>query len=111
MTMATSEVLAPTPPQALEANKHDLKKMKEAAEGFEAYFVYMLLKEMRKSVPQGGLMGSGPGHEIYQTLFDDAISRDMAKGEGIGLSKMLVESYKKSNENFSQTKGLRPLNR
>jgi len=76
----------------------DINKIKQAAESFEAYFIYMLLKEMRKSVPEGGLMGGGPGKDVYQYLFDEAISKEMSKSGGIGLSKMLIENYQKSQQ-------------
>ncbi len=68
--------------------------IKEAAEGFETYFIYTLLKEMRKTIPDGGLMGPGIGKGMYEAMFDDAIAKSMAKQGGIGLGKFITESLR-----------------
>jgi flagellar protein FlgJ len=68
--------------------------LKEAARAFEAYFISSLLKEMRKTIPTGGFVGSGRGQEIYQFLLDEALAKKMSETGGIGLSKLLVQKYR-----------------
>ncbi len=75
----------------------DLKRLKESAESFESFFIYSLLKEMRKSIPEGGLLDSGVGKEVYQYMFDEAIAKKMSEAGGIGLSKMLIQTYEKGD--------------
>ncbi len=75
----------------------DLKKLKAAAESFESFFIYSLLKEMRKSIPEGGLLDSGTGKDIYQYMFDEAIAKKMSESGGIGLAKMLIQTYERQH--------------
>ena len=79
-------------PTASDPDK-SLQAMKEAARQFESYFTYMMLKEMRKSVPKDGILSSGIGHDIYQSMYDEAIAEEMSKTQGLGLSKALVDQY------------------
>ena len=65
--------------------KIDREKLKKACADFEALFLAQMLKGMRRTIPQTGLMGSGPGKEIYQTLMDRELSRNMAQRGGMGL--------------------------
>ena len=71
----------------------ELRKLQEATGQFEAYFLSLMMKEMRKSVPQGGLLGNGLGQDIYQSMFDDALGSAMAQRGGIGLSKAMLGQY------------------
>ncbi len=71
----------------------ETKGIEEAAQSFESYFIQMLLKEMRKSVQKSDLFGPGMGKDLYDSMFDQAISKAMAKEGGMGLSKLLIERY------------------
>jgi Rod binding domain-containing protein len=42
---------------------------------FEAILLNLLVGEMRKSVPQGGLLGEGMGGEIYLQMLDQEYAR------------------------------------
>ena len=44
------------------------KKLKEACKGFEAMFMNMMYKEMRKSVPKNELFGNSNADEIMQDI-------------------------------------------
>lgn len=79
------------------------EEIKKAAQAFEAHFIFSLLKEMRKTVPSGGFLGSGPGKEIYESLLDETLATKMAEREGIGLAKFLV---KKMADQASSFKGI-----
>ncbi len=71
----------------------ELEKLKGAAQSFEALYVYTLLKEMRKTVPESGYLKSGVGHGIYQSMYDEAIAEQIAKTGSVGLAKSLVDRY------------------
>ena len=72
-----------------------LKKLKEACENFEALFIYYLFREMKKTVhDEYDLLGGYTGKEIYESMLLDAMSREAAKREEFGISKMLFESLK-----------------
>jgi len=81
-------------PQISSAEK--MAGMKEAAQKFESYYIYMMLKAMRKTVPEGGILSSGLGHDVYTSMYDEAIADEMARTGSLGLSKLLMEQYMKS---------------
>jgi Rod binding domain-containing protein len=73
-------------------------KLKKAAQAFEGYFIYMLMKEMQKtsSSKEGGLFGSGASGDTYQYLFQQAMSNKLASANGgFGLTKMMMREFQK----------------
>ncbi len=77
---------------------HDIKEknkkaMHEACRGFESIFVDAMLKSMRKTIPVDKLFGDGNGMDIYKTMYDQYLARDISERDnGIGLENFL---YKK----------------
>jgi peptidoglycan hydrolase FlgJ len=71
----------------------DAKALDGATRDLESVFVYMLLKEMRKTVPETKFMHGGRGEEIFRDMLDEEMSKKMsaAPGEGLGIAKMLYE--------------------
>lgn len=70
----------------------DAEKLKRACSDFESLFIAKLLKTMRQTVPRSGLFGAGTTQEMYQSLFDEEISKSLARRGGIGLGDMLFRS-------------------
>jgi len=71
-------------------------KLKKAAQAFESYFVYTLLKEMQKTTSEKSMFGKGPEGEIYQHLFQQALADKISTGtNGIGLTKFLMDALQK----------------
>lgn len=62
--------------------------IRETAEQFEAVFVQSMLKQMRATIPDGGMFDS-PGRQQYQSLFDQQMAADVARGQGMGLADMV----------------------
>lgn len=65
------------------------KKLRDACEGFESVFIGQMIKEMRKSVPKDGLL-KGKEEEQYVSMFDEELSKSLAKGGGIGLADYMM---------------------
>lgn len=65
--------------------------LKKAAKEFEAFFLNYLLKTMRESVPKDGLFGGGTGEEIYTSMLDETLSKEMAKKGGIGIAELMLK--------------------
>ena len=58
-------------------------KLKSACQDFESVFFGMMLKEMRKTVPQDTLLGDdGHEQEIFQGMMDDSVAKQMAAHGG-----------------------------
>ena len=57
-----------------------------AARDFESIFLHRLLKEMKDTIPDGGMLGDGPGDQI-KDIFWFHLAGDLARKGGIGLWK------------------------
>ncbi|MDT8903772.1 rod-binding protein [Anaeroselena agilis] len=64
-------------------------KLKAACTEMEAVFLNLLLKEMRKAVPKGGLVGNSSQEDIMRSLLDSELTKNMAQSGGVGLADML----------------------
>lgn len=69
------------------------KELLAAAQDFESFFLYMLLKEMRKTVNESPMFHGGRAEEIFRDMLDEEMSKTMAKtpGQGIGIAQLLYE--------------------
>lgn len=91
----------PTPTPAdkgPEVKNIDEAKLKKACEDFESIFISQMLKEMRKSIPKSGLFDGGSEQDAYLSLFDEAFSKSIAQGGGIGLGKILYQNIMKQGK-------------
>jgi len=61
----------------------------EAAGQVESLFAFQLLKAMRKTVPEDGLLSGGKGEDIARTLQDEMLSDAIAKRDAFGLAAQL----------------------
>lgn len=81
-------------PSSLPSDKREALKI--ASQEFEAIFVHMLLRQMRRTVPKNELIPESRAMEIYKDMFDLALSKEIAKRELFGIAKMLYREYEKS---------------
>jgi len=82
-----SQASAPAPPKKVTGD--DPEALKKTCQEFEAIFLASMFKSMRQSVPQGGIIEKGNADEIYQSLLDQEIATQAAKGQGIGIAEVL----------------------
>ena len=76
------------------ARQNPEENVRGAAEQFEALFIQMMLKSMRDTIPQSGLM-DGQATEMYQSMLDQQWSQVMAS-RGMGLADKLVAQLERS---------------
>lgn len=67
--------------------KNELKKV---AHDFESLFVNYLLKVMRETIDESNSPEGGLGKSIYTELFDEELSRSIARQGTFGIADMLV---------------------
>jgi len=67
------------------------KDQMEAAKAFESYMVEMMVKEMRKTIPNG--MFSDDSTEIFSGLFDQEISKRIAETGGFGFDEVMGQAF------------------
>jgi len=61
----------------------------DAAKQMESLFAFQLLKAMRKTVPEDGLLSGGKGEDIARTLQDEMLADAIAKRGALGLADQL----------------------
>lgn len=61
---------------------------RQVAAQFESMLIQTMLKSMRDTVPEGGLFDSD-GLEFYQQMFDQQLTLDLSRGQGVGLRPMI----------------------
>ncbi|HCH61856.1 MAG: hypothetical protein CL927_05510 [Deltaproteobacteria bacterium] len=61
----------------------------EAARKFESYLAQVMLREMRKTVPEGGIF-SGPSMDTFMDMFDQTLADRIAEGGRLGLAEQLA---------------------
>jgi len=66
-------------------------KLQSACEGFEAIFINTLLQEMRKTVPDDGLLPTSSATRTWQQLFDNQLAETLASRQEMGVAKMLYQ--------------------
>ena len=74
----------------------DETAIRKFSQDFEALFVQRLMKEMRKSVPKGGLMDKGLSMEWFEEMFDQAVAKEVTAGQGIGMAKVIYDQLTRS---------------
>jgi len=74
------------------------KDMKEASVELEAILLKMMYSEMYKTVPKDELFGDDNAMEIYQDMYQQALTEDMAKSGGIGLADFIYKQLSGKNK-------------
>lgn len=79
------------------------KELKEACKGFEAMFLNMMFKQMRATVPTDTLFGESNAKKIYQDMYDEKLTENIADSGGVGLADMLYKQLSKSAQTTAGT--------
>jgi peptidoglycan hydrolase FlgJ len=72
----------------------DDPKLKTACDEMESLFIQHMLTEMRKTVTKSGLIDGGRAEEIYTSMMDAEVAKQMAASGGLGLARMLQEQVR-----------------
>ncbi|MDO4753545.1 MAG: rod-binding protein [Bacillota bacterium] len=78
------------------AKKKDEEGLREAAREFESYFIGVMLKQMRKTVVEGGLIEKSESRKQFESMLDDEYAKMLAKDEGIGLGEAIFDAMKRA---------------
>jgi len=68
--------------------------LKRACAEFESILITYMLKSMRNTVVEDGILGKSNEGKIFNSMFDEKLGLGIAKSGGIGLGKMLFEKLK-----------------
>ncbi|MDH4321107.1 MAG: rod-binding protein [Desulfobulbaceae bacterium] len=73
-------------------DKSKERELRKACHDFEAIMLKQMLDAMRKSVPKSGLLDNDSyANKMYQSMQDDELSQEMARGKGMGLGEVLYQ--------------------
>ena len=62
-----------------------------AAEAFESYFIQMMLREMRRTVPDDqGFIPKSQAERIFTEMLDEEIAKEAARAGSFGLADTIV---------------------
>lgn len=86
--------------------------VKAVAQQFEALFTSMMLKSMRAAVPDSGL-GQNNETRMFQGMFDDQISQQLATHRGLGIANMIEKQMTRTDivkpQDLASHKSAQPL--
>ncbi len=71
------------------ASQAEKRRLKAACQGFEAIFLHEMLKSMRRTIPKSGLLDGGLRDRIYESMFDEAVSKSLSRRGALGIADML----------------------
>lgn len=73
------------------AEKGDTAALKKTAQDFEEIFVNMLLKSMRSTIGDSGLMEKSNQRDIFEGMLDEEFAKNISKAGGIGIQEMMIK--------------------
>ncbi len=69
--------------------------LEAVAQEFESFFLSLLTKAMRKTVPSNGLFSGGHAEEMFTDLLDQQMAAATAEhGRGLGIAEMIIKAYR-----------------
>jgi len=66
-------------------------RLRKTCAEFESLFIAYLMKSMRTTSSDSSFFGSKNSADIVKSMFDENVSKEIAKGGGIGLGRILFE--------------------
>ncbi len=73
----------------------DPEKLREKCQEFEAVMLQSMLKSMRASVPDGGLLPKNNDQRIFEDLMDQQVAVEMSRKQSMGIADALFRQLKK----------------
>ena len=84
------------------------EEIKDLAMQFESIFIHQMIKEMRKSIHKSDLLNSF-SLEMYESMMDEEIAKEMSKQKGIGLGDVLYRQLSKINNPDAESETMPPI--
>jgi murein DD-endopeptidase MepM/ murein hydrolase activator NlpD len=89
MSLNPPRALSRPQPDSAEDQAKQRAALRKACRSFEAEYLKLLWKEMRKTVVKSGFLGGGLADDFYTDMLDQAVSDDFVRGGSMGLADML----------------------
>ena len=85
----------------IDTSSADEAKLYEACRDFESMYVNMMLKEMRKTVPKEGFIPQSFEQNMFTSMFDEEVSKEVAHQGKLGLAEMLFKQLSAQKQHES----------
>ena len=69
-------------------------KLLEAANEFEVLLVQQMMKSMRSTSFESGLVNKSEGEKVFQSMLDEQYARLSTQSSGMGLGEMIYHEYR-----------------
>lgn len=97
MTMVANDIFLDSQIYSPSVNKN--ARAEKVAGEVESLFVYELMKEMDSSIDrESSDMLFSDAEKTYRQMFNQELSREMTKYEGLGLKAMILEDMERRGE-------------
>jgi flagellar protein FlgJ len=86
------------------AKTQDKDELEKTCQDFESLFVSYMMQQMRKTIPEGGLINRSRGEKIYTGMLDNEIAETISNSQGMGLARVMYEQMAAIQNNESKKK-------
>lgn len=73
------------------ADPERLDKLKQACADLESIFINSLLKSLKQTIPENGLLPKSAGSGLYDSMMDGQLAVFLSQGQGLGLGQVLFQ--------------------
>lgn len=81
----------------MEPGKENAEEAKKAAQEFESFFLYYMIKVMRDTIQVSELLGERKAEKVYRSMQDEQLAQVLAERGGLGLADMIQRDLGKNN--------------
>ncbi len=72
-----------------QSEKDTPQMLEKACKDFESIFIDHMMREMRKTIPQDGLLDGGQAEQLYTGMLDTEMAKSISSQGGMGLASVL----------------------
>ena len=80
-------------------NRNNPADIKKVCQQFEAIFIRTLIKNMRATVPDSGLLEKNAGREVFEEMMDGEIANQATRKGDFGIAEILYRQLADPAEN------------
>jgi len=86
---------APSKLEATGGKNKDPEALRKVCQEFEALLTQSMLKGMRSTIPQGGLLEKSRGEELFEEMMDMELAKQSSQQQGLGIAEALYRQLSK----------------
>jgi flagellar protein FlgJ len=102
LTTKTERVKKSFTNEKLASSGRNDPQLRKACSELESLFIAYLLKEMRTTIPKSDFINGGRAEEIYTSMLDSEMARELSSKGGIGLSSILLDQLGRRQESVKK---------